>query len=169
LLTPGEICKPWGDVVIISLFPTARNSAPRGIVPVRVLVVDDEPLIRWSICVALTAAGFDADSAATADEARRLAAAGVPPRVVLLDVHPDGQPQPLIDQIRAISPDSRFLVMTTARRGSGTPGPFGDVNVIEKPFDLAHLVAAIAELARDGSPASLPGEQAPGPWRLDRR
>jgi two-component system KDP operon response regulator KdpE len=119
-----------------------------------VLVVDDEPLIRWSICVALTAAGFDADSASSAEEARQLAAAGDPPRVVLLDVHPDGQPQPLIDQIRAVSPGSRFLVMSTARRTTETPGRFMKVNVIEKPFDLADLVAAIAELARDGSPRS---------------
>ena len=117
----------------------------------RVLVVDDEPLIRWSICVALAAAGFDADSASTADEARRLAAAGAPPRVVLLDVHPDGQPQPLIDQIRAICPDSRFLVMSTARQTTGTLHHFGDVQIVEKPFDLMDLVAAVSELSRAGS------------------
>jgi two-component system KDP operon response regulator KdpE len=131
-----------------------KKSAPRGLIPDRVLVIDDEPLIRWSICVALTAAGFDADSASTADEARRLAAAGVPPRVVLLDVHPDGQPQALIDQIRAISPDSRFLVMSTARQTTDTLRRFGDVQIVEKPFDLGQLVAAIAALAGDRSPIS---------------
>jgi two-component system KDP operon response regulator KdpE len=139
--------------VLISLFPAVKKSAKRGLIPVRVLVVDPEPLIRWSICVALTAAGFDADSASTADEARQLAAIGAAPRVVLLDVHPEGQPQPLIDQIRAISPDSRFLVMSTARQTSETLRQFGDVQIVEKPFDLVKLVAAVAELARAGARA----------------
>ena len=119
----------------------------------RVLVVDHEPLIRWSICVALTAAGFEADSASTADEARQLAAVGAAPRVVLLDVHPEGQPQPLIDQIRAISPDCRFLVMSTARQTTDTLRQFGDVQIVEKPFDLMKLVSAVSELARVGSRA----------------
>jgi two-component system KDP operon response regulator KdpE len=137
----------------MSLLQTVKKSAPRGIVPARVLVVDDEPLIRWSICVALIAAGFDADSASTADEARRLAATGAPPSVVLLDVHPDSQPQPLIDEIRGISPDSRFLVMSTARQTSETLRRFGDVQIVEKPFDLMHLVSAVSELARADSRA----------------
>lgn len=137
--------------MVLSHLPAAKKSAQRGLIPVRVLVVDPEPLIRWSICVALSAAGFDADSASTADEARQLAATGTAPRVVLLDVHPDGQPQPLIDQIRAISPGCRFLVMSTARQTAETLRRFGGVQVIEKPFDLVKLVAAVAELARAGS------------------
>jgi len=137
--------------VVKSLLPAVKKSAHRGLIPVRVLVVDHEPLIRWSICVALTAAGFDADSASTADEARRVAAAGAPPRVVLLDVHPDGQPQPAIAALRAVSPDSRFLVMSTARQTTDTLHQFGDVQVIEKPFDLTNLVSAVSELARAGS------------------
>lgn len=137
--------------MVISLLPAVKNSATRGLFPVRVLVVDCEPLIRWSICVALTAAGFDADSAATEEEARQVAAAGAAPSVVLLDVHPDGQPQPLIDQIRATCPDSRFLVMSTARQTPDTLRQFGDVQIVEKPFDLANLVSAVAELARGAS------------------
>jgi two-component system KDP operon response regulator KdpE len=139
--------------VVISLLPAVKKSEPRGLIPVRVLVVDPEPLIRWSICVALTAAGFEADSASTADEARQLAAIGAVPRVVLLDVHPEGQPQPLIDQIRAISPDSRFLVMSTARQNTDTLRKFGDVQIVEKPFDLGQLVSTVSQLARVGSRA----------------
>lgn len=139
----------------VVLLPAVKKSAPRGFVRARVLVVDDEPLIRWSICVALNAAGFDADSASTADEARHLATVGAAPSVVLLDVHPDGQPQPLIDQIRAIAPDSRFLVMTTARQTTDTLRGLGDVQIVEKPFDLVNLVSAVRELARD---ASHPGD-----------
>ena len=141
--------------MVISLLPDVKKSAQRGLILARVLVVDDEPLIRWSICFALTAAGFDADSASNAEEARRLVGAGVPPRVVLLDVHPDDQPQPLIDQIREISPCSRFLVMSTARQTTDTLRRFGDVQIVEKPFDLLKLVSAVSDLARvDAQPVN---------------
>lgn len=141
--------------MVISLLPAVKKSALRGQIPARVLVVDPEPLIRWSICVALAAAGFDADSAVTAEEACVVAAAGDAPRVVLLDVLPDAPPQPLIDQIRAISPHTRFVVLTTSRQSSPVPGQLADVQVIEKPFDLTTLVSIVTTLAR---PSSLPAE-----------
>lgn len=155
MLKPPANLQAPGEIVVLSLLPVVKKSAHGGLIPARVLVVDDEPLIRWSICVALTAAGFDADSASNANEARRLVGAGVPPRVVLLDVHPDGEPQPLIDQIREISPGSRFLVMSTARHSTDTLRRFGDVQIVEKPFDLLNLVSAVSELARvDTQPVS---------------
>lgn len=138
--------------MVISLLPAVKKSAQRGEVPGRVLVVDPEPLVRWSICVALAAAGFDAEAAATAEEARRVLAAGEAPRVVLLDVLPDARPEPLMDQIRAISPATRFAVLTTARDRSPLTGSPGDVQVIEKPFDLATLVSIVTELARPSAP-----------------
>lgn len=138
--------------MVMSLLPAVKKSTLRGQVPGRVLVVDPEPLVRWSICVALAAAGFDAESAATAEEARLAVAAGEAPRVVLLDVLPDAQPQPLIDQIRAISPATRFAVLTTARQSSPLLPPLADVHVIEKPFDLTTLVSIVTELARASSP-----------------
>lgn len=141
--------------MVDSRLPAVKQSAPRGFFPARVLVVDPEPLIRWSICVALAAAGFDAESAATAEEARIAAAAGDAPRVILLDVHPDAQPQPQLDQIRAISPDSRLIVMSTGRHTARLLRPFEDVHVIEKPFDLTTLVSIVTKLARA---SSLPAE-----------
>jgi DNA-binding NtrC family response regulator len=143
--------------VVISLLPSVKKSALRGLVPARVLVVDPEPLIRWSICMALAAAGFDADSVVTAEQACVVAATGDAPRVVLLDVHPDGQPQPLIDRIRAISPNTRFAVLTTARQSSPPLRPLPDVQVIEKPFDLTRLVSIVTELARASSPPAEEG------------
>ena len=135
--------------MVDSSLPAVKKSAPRGLIPARVLVVDPEPLTRWSICVALSAAGFDADSAATAEEANQMVAMGDAPRVVLLDVHPDRQPQPLIDQIRAGSPASRVLLMSTARQTTEMLRQLRDVQVVEKPFDLTKLVSVVTELARD--------------------
>lgn len=128
--------------------PAVKESAPRGFFPARVLVVDPEPLIRWSVSMALAAAGFDAESVATTEEARLAAAAGDAPRVILLDVHPDAQPQLLVDQIRAISPGSRLIVMSTARHTASWLKSFEEVQVIEKPFDLTTLVSLVTTLAR---------------------
>ena len=135
--------------MVDSSLPAVKKSAPRGLIPARVLVVDPEPLTRWSICVALSAAGFDADSAATAEEANQMVAMGDAPRVILLDVHPDRQPQPLIDQIRTGSPASRVLLMSTARQTTEMLRQLRDVQVVEKPFDLTQLVSVVTELARD--------------------
>ena len=51
----------------------------------RVLIVDDDPLIRDVVRAVLEDASFDLDEAASGEEALRLAA-GHPPDVVLLDV-----------------------------------------------------------------------------------
>jgi DNA-binding NtrC family response regulator len=143
--------------VVDSRLPAVKQSAPREFFPARVLVVDPEPLIRWSICVALTAAGFDAESAASFEEARLAAAAGDAPRVILLDVHPDAPPQPPIDQIHAISPNSRLIVMSTGRHTASLLRSFEDAHVIEKPFDLTTLVSIVTELARASARAAEDG------------
>ncbi len=140
--------------MVDSLLPAVKKFASAGLIPARVLVVDPEPLTRWSICVALSAAGFDADAADTAEEAHQMVTMGDAPRVVLLDVHPERQPQPLIDQIRAGSTGSRFLVMSTARQTTETLRQLGDVQVVEKPFDLTKLVSLVIELSGDAAPAA---------------
>jgi DNA-binding response OmpR family regulator len=125
-----------------------KNSPPGGELPTRVLVVDHEPLIRWAVCTALAAAGFDAVPAGTRDEARRLAAEWPPPKVALLDIDPDGQGRELLADIAAIYPDCTFVVMSTARRGGLSGVRVEGLRVVEKPFDLDGLVAVVAEAAQ---------------------
>jgi DNA-binding response OmpR family regulator len=125
-----------------------KISPPVGEVPTRVLVVDHEPLIRWAVCTALAAAGFDAVPAGTRDEARRLAAEWPPPKVALLDIDPDGQGRELLADIAAIYPDCTFVVMSTARRGGLSGVRVEGLRVIEKPFDLGSLVAVVADAAQ---------------------
>ena len=130
-----------------------KNPVTRAIVPTRVLVIDSEPLIRWSICAALAAAGFDAVAAADATEAGRVAMEWPPPRVVLLDLRfPDVEGRELLTSIRAVYPDCRFLIMTTDPRPAGIEdGRANGVEVIEKPFDLARITERIARLAEGGA------------------
>lgn len=136
--------------------PVAR--VPTGLVsvPMRILVVDDESLIRWSICAALAAEGFDAVSAADPVAAGRLAAEWPPPRVVLLDLRaPDRDGLEAVSAIRWVYPDCRFVIMTTAR--DCAMHAFADgVELIEKPFDVAQLVGLVKELADRPTSAGAP-------------
>lgn len=133
----------------ISIFSPAKRPSDRGLIPTRVLVVDDEPLIGWSICTALATAGFDAVAATTLDEARRLAGEWPPPKVALFDVRPDGGGREAMREIRSIYPTCFVIAMSTAPRERVTWLPQDVTGVIEKPFDIARLVARVVELARD--------------------
>jgi DNA-binding response OmpR family regulator len=57
---------------------------------VRVLVVDDEPLIREVLAEELQAAGFEVCEAATGDDAAEMTAAHPPPDLLLTDIHMPG-------------------------------------------------------------------------------
>src|SRR5688572_24094298 len=113
-----------------------RGKTPivRGIVPTRVLVIDSEPLIRWSVCAALACAGFDAVAVADAREAVRVTPAWPPPRVALIDLrNPEVEGTELLTALRAVYPDCRFLIMTTDARAAGIDaGRANGVDVIEK-------------------------------------
>jgi DNA-binding response OmpR family regulator len=110
------------------------------IVP-RVLVVDDEPLVRWALVAGLRHAGFDAVSAGTAEDARALAHEAPPPLVALLDV---GlwrvDPRELLATIRHNAPGCRVLLL--AVEGQDVPA-MDDVEVIRKPFDLHAVVGRV--------------------------
>ena len=131
-------------------FPRGKLHAPCAVIPSRVLVVDEEALVRWSLCAALAAEGFDAVAAAGSLEARRLAEEWPPPRVAIIDsrTSPGGHLS-LIGQLRRLYPACRVIVMTTAARGQepgAGPGPNG-VSIVEKPFDLARVVRLVMDLS----------------------
>jgi two-component system response regulator PrrA len=109
----------------------------------RVLVVDDEPLVRWSLTAGLRLAGFDAVPAADASEARRLAAAQPRPAVVLLDVSLwEADPRQLLDEIRGVSPECQFLILAVAGQEVALP-PSDHVRVLRKPYDLDEVVRLV--------------------------
>jgi len=131
--------------VAVPVFLAVEEGMLRPPIPNRVLVVDDEPLIRWSLCTALEAAGFDAVAASNAIEARRLATEWPPPRVAVVDLLEAQDTADLLDSIRCIYPDCRFVIMTTARQRRP---PHGNdrVQVIDKPFDLNALVTMVSRM-----------------------
>jgi DNA-binding NtrC family response regulator len=115
----------------------------------RVLVVDDEPLIRWSITETLGAGGHDVTEAPDAASALRALADGPDPDLVLLDFRlPDSNDLGLLAEIRRVAPSTPVIMMTAF----GTPDvaagalKLGASRVLNKPFnmhDLEDLVRSV--------------------------
>ena len=113
----------------------------------RVLVVEDERLIRWSVMQTLAASGHDVLEAADARSAvRLLSEPGQSVDVVLLDYRlPDSNDLGLLAEVRRLSPRSAVLLMTAYGTPDVIEGAFalGVYDVIGKPFDLDHLESMI--------------------------
>lgn len=111
-----------------------------SISPLRVLVVDDEALIRWSISEALSQGGHRVVEAGSAEGAlEALARAREPIDVVLLDYRlPDSTDLRLLTTIRQTLPNTAIVLMTAY----GTPElasdalALGAYRVLSKPFDM---------------------------------
>ena len=134
---------------MIPLTPCEKVLSTRGEIPGRVLIIDEEPLVRWSLVSGLALAGFEARGAGSAAEALRIAREAPPPDVVLLDLRfYDANPRALVDEIRRAAPDCRLILLATA--GQEPLPPWDRVAIITKPYDLPNvekLVRATLESA----------------------
>lgn len=105
-----------------------------------VLIVDDEPLIRWSLAETLLDGGYDVLEAADGQGAVDiLQNPSRPIDVILLDYRlPDSNSLDLLRRILALSPHSRVVLMTAF----GTPEVaaealrLGAVRVVGKPIEM---------------------------------
>ena len=109
----------------------------------RILGVEDEPLIRWSIAETLGQQGhtvLEADTAASAVRAIEDAEAEID--VVLLDYRlPDSNDLNLLANIRRLQPKSAVVMMTAYGTPEVTAGALalGAYRVVGKPFDMGSL------------------------------
>ena len=109
-----------------------------------ILVVDDEPLIRWALREGLEGAGFAVIEAGSARETlESLDRPTHPVTVALLDVRlPDSDDLGLLRRIRQSAPDCRVIMMTA----HGAPDLLaealtaGAFDAISKPFDIVRVV-----------------------------
>ena len=110
--------------------------------PARVLVVDDEALIRWSLSESLKDLGFQVEAAPDAATALRIITTSRQPfQVVVLDLRlPDMHDLSLLGTIRQLLPRSHTILMTAfgstelvaEARAMGA-------DVLAKPFELDEL------------------------------
>ena len=128
--------------------PAATGKKPSGL---SVLVVDDEPLIRWSLRKGLTRSGHDVADAGTAGEALALID-GHPNRfnVVILDYRlPDRRDLSLLKDVRERLPTATVLMMTAYGEADmrAQALALGALTVIDKPFQVSALVSLVESSA----------------------
>jgi nucleotide-binding universal stress UspA family protein/CheY-like chemotaxis protein len=138
-------------------------------VVLRILIVDDESLIRWSLAETLTDAGHTVIEAGDAKDTLHQLATGPMPDLILLDYRlPDWGDLTLLETVRRLAPACPVIMMTAY----GTPMmrrdavALGAYRVIDKPMnlpDLPQLVqeAYAARATTPAMPASIASEPSP--------
>ena len=113
------------------------------------LVVDDEPLIRWSLTETLADAGHTVSEAGDRESAiRALTARSEPPDVVLLDYRlPDSNDLGLLAAIRRLAPRTQVILMTAFGTPEVTSGALelGAFRVVGKPLEMHELAALVLQ------------------------
>jgi DNA-binding NtrC family response regulator len=120
-----------------------------GVLSRHILVVDDEPLIRWCIAETLGAAGYRITEAQDGASALQALADRPNPDVVLLDLRlPDSNDLRLLETIRRAAPTAAVIMMTAF----GTPDVaaaalnMGARGVLTKPFDMQDLERLVSSM-----------------------
>ena len=117
----------------------------RGSTRGTVLVVDDEPDIRYVIRIALEASGYAVTEAAHGQAALEQAGRSRPDLVVTDRMMPRMSGRELIERLRADESTKEIPILMI----SGTVGdPVGADALLGKPFDPAELVALADQLTR---------------------
>ena len=109
----------------------------------RILIVDDDPLMRFALGQTLSDSGCEVAEAADGAAATRALAVS-PNRfdVVLLDdLMPDSRDLQLLTRLRSLSPSSRVIMMTAHPTPALVAGATqeGAVCVLNKPIDFDEL------------------------------
>jgi DNA-binding NtrC family response regulator len=118
----------------------------------RILIVDDEALIRWSLVETLSGCGHvvvEAGDAASAVQA--VTAAAVPFDVVLLDFRlPDSNDLALLSRLRRLAPATRIILMTAygAPEMLEAARDLGAYRVIGKPFEMNEVAPLVTQASR---------------------
>jgi two-component system, NtrC family, response regulator AtoC len=122
-----------------------KNSAA-----LRVLVVDDEPLIRWSVAETLTDRGYQVVETGDASGARSAVAGDDAFDVVLLDYRlPDSDDLNLLASIRRAAPRAQVIMMTAFGKPEVVRGALelGAYSVVNKPFEMQAIADLVAKAA----------------------
>jgi len=115
--------------------------------PGLVLVVDDEPLVRWSLGERLRQEGYEVREAGTGQQARaQFADANGRRLVVLLDLRlPDADGLALFDELRRLHPGWKVIIFSAQATPEIAQAALsrGALHVGGKPFDLDEVVSLV--------------------------
>ncbi len=121
----------------------------------RILVVDDDRVLRGALRIVLEAAGYDVIEAADGDAALRVFGEHGAD-LVLLDIFlPERDGLEVIRALRAAIPPPTIVAMSGGGRIGyvevlGAAAAFGAARTLRKPFEARELLAAIRELLDRG-------------------
>ncbi|MGN6549392.1 MAG: response regulator [Pararhizobium sp.] len=124
----------------------ALGDTPGGTGPARVLVVEDEPLIRMIAVDALEMGGFLVEEAGSAREAlTKLESGGIRIDAALVDVGlPDRQGDVLAEEMRALRPDLPIVFASGYDMRDRIDGD--NLGFIGKPYDADQIIEALRTL-----------------------
>jgi len=141
---PPNLAENAVKLMWVTRNPSATAATPQSW---RILIVDDEPLLRWSLVETLGARGYRVVEAGDAGSAlRALRASDGDVGVVLLDdCLPDAHDLRLLSTLRHLSPATPVILMTTFSSPELCEQALvlGAAAVVSKPFELANVTALI--------------------------
>jgi DNA-binding NtrC family response regulator len=111
-----------------------------------VLVVDDEPLVRWSVAETLGAHGYDVREAGDGASAIRAFTASDHADLVLLDLRlPDSDDLRVLAAMRRASPSTPIILMTAygAPELLNEARRLGVLTIVTKPFEMADIESLV--------------------------
>ena len=122
----------------------------------RVLVVDDEPLVRWALAETLAAAGAEVIEAADGQQAiHALAHASARVDVVLLDYAlPNTRHFEVLAALRQIAPATPIVLMTVFLHGPIAREALarGACRVVAKPIEMTDVPTLVRDAVRQSPP-----------------
>lgn len=133
------------------VWPVQQTSEnPAGNIPrvpeksrgLKVLIVDDEPLIRWSLAETLSESGHRVTEASDGASALRLLDTDESPDVIVLDYRlPDSSDLSLLTSIRQHVPGAAVIMMTAfgAPEMTCQALSLGVWRVVSKPFEVHEM------------------------------
>lgn len=116
----------------------------------KVLIVDDEPLIRWSLAETLSESGHRVTEAADGASALTSLRTSESPDVIVLDYRlPDSNDLSLLKSIRQRVPDAVVIMMTAFGAPEMTSEALllGVWRVVPKPFEVHEMADLVIQAA----------------------
>jgi two-component system, OmpR family, KDP operon response regulator KdpE len=123
----------------------------------RILVVDDEPQILRALKTNLAAAGYEVETAATAEEALALAAAKPPDALILDLVLPDQNGTAVTRELRTWTSVPIIVLSAVGDEADKVEAlDAGADDYVTKPFGMEELLARLRASLRRGGPPNGP-------------
>ncbi len=137
--------------------PSPSTPVPALPPRLRVLVVEDEALLRWAISESLAASGHAVIAVGDAEAALRAVGGADPsPDAILLDYRlPDSNDLGLLRTLRERVPRSPVVLMTACNSPELTESALalGVYGVVDKPFEMAAIEMLLIAASRSGDRA----------------